>query len=258
MKESLAERAERIKREKDGLDVLADILRYARTNDPLDPEDVERFKWHGIYPQRQEEDELPKKYMMRIKTVDGSLTVEQLRSLGNISIKYAENTADFTTRQNVQIHNVHIQSFPEIFEELARIGLSSTMACGDVPRSLVSCPLNGVDHTEIIDVTDLLYKVSELLNGNRKFSNLPRKFKVGISGCSNYCMGHEIQDLSFIALLHPETKEIVFDVAVGGGLGKDWHFAKRLGKHVYAEQILSVVEETLNIFNELGKHIDFT
>ncbi len=253
MKESLAERAERIKREKDGLDVLVDILRYAKTNDPLDAEDVERFKWYGIYPQRQEEDELPRKYMMRIKTVDGSLTVEHLRTLGNISIKYAENTADFTTRQNVQIHNVQFQSFPHIFDELARIGLSSVMACGDVPRSLVSCPLNGIDHTEIIDVTDLLYKVSELLNGNRKFSNLPRKFKVGISGCSNYCMGHEIQDLSFVALRHPETNEILFDVTVGGGLGKDWHFAKRIGKHVRAQQIPAVVEETLNIFNESGK-----
>jgi len=200
--ETKAERVERIKVEKDGFDVLDDIIRYAQTGEEIHPEDLDRFKWYGLYTQNKnlQGDDEKTYFMLRIKVEQGYLSSEQLLEVAKISKEFARDTADLTTRQDVQFHWIEIENLPEIFQRLERVGLSVTGASGDCPRNIVSCPVNGIDKEQIDDVRDLVDALNDLYRANREFSNLPRKFKVGVSGCNKHCISHEVQDLTFTAV----------------------------------------------------------
>ncbi len=252
-KETKAQRVERIKKEKDGLDVLKDIHRYAQTGEAVDPEDIDRFKWYGLYTQNrnlQAEDDATLYFMLRIKVPNAQLNLEQLKVLSEISAKYARGSADFTTRQNVQLHFIRVADLPAIFALLTSVGLSSIFAAGDVPRNIVTCPVNGIDHLQIADVREIVKEIDVYFDGNRELSNLPRKYKVGISGCHKHCISHEIQDLSFSATKNKDN-EVLFDVHVGGGLASNKRIATHIG-YVTKEQIIHVVKAVSEIYNESG------
>ncbi|WP_457599439.1 nitrite/sulfite reductase [Hydrogenimonas sp.] len=253
MKESKAARIERIKRQKDGLDVLKEIYRYAKNGGEIDPEDIDRLKWYGLYTQNRtlQAKEDPNLYfMLRVKIENGVLNREQIRTLGELSVRYAKGTADFTTRQDLQFHWIELNDLPAIFDALETVGLTTRMAAGDVVRNTVTCPLNGKTKNEIADVRGIVESVNRLFDANREFSNLPRKFKIGISGCGSFCMPHEIQDLSFVAQRGTEG-ELRFALYVGGGLASNRRFADFLG-YVAEEQILPVAEATVSLFRDFG------
>lgn len=252
-KENPAQRVERIKKEKSGLDVLQDIKEYALGKKELDPEDIDRFKWYGLYTQNknlQAEDDETLYFMLRIKLVLGSINIEQLRALAGISKEFARDTANLTTRQAVQFHFIQVRDLPEIFDRLKSVGLSSIYAAGDVPRNITTCPVSGVDKSEIYDVSGLALELNRYLDGNKELVNLPRKFKVGISACSKHCIGHEIQDLSFTAV-KSANGEVLFDVNVGGGLASNKQFALHLG-FVKDTQILDVLKAVSIIYRDEG------
>lgn len=252
-KETKAERIERIKLEKDGLDVLKDIYRYAETGEPVDPEDIDRFKWYGLYTQNrslQEEGDETLYFMLRIKVEGGHLNVEQLKALGAISREFARSSADLTTRQDVQFHWIRIADLPEIFDRLHRVGLSSRGAAGDLPRNIISCPVNGLDQEQIDDVRDIVTSLNDLYRGNRDFSNLPRKFKIGVCGCGSRCMPHEIQDLSFLAFSceEGETRLAVF---AGGGEASNRRFATLLG-WIHRDEAVAIAGAVARLYRDRG------
>ena len=252
-KESKAQRVERIKKEKDGLDVLQDIYLYAITGEEVHEEDIDRFKWYGMYTQNrnlQAPDDETLYFMLRVKLEGGLLTLEQLKVIAEISKKYARGTADFTTRQDLQFHYIKVVDLPEIFRLLDTVGLASIFAAGDVPRNVVSCPVNGIDHEEIADVRDIVEKLNELFKGNRNFSNLPRKYKVGVNGCSKNCMNHEIQDLSFNAV-KLENGKIQYAVSVGGGLASNKRAATHIG-YVTPSQVIPLTKTITKIYRDHG------
>lgn len=252
-KENAAQRVERIKKEKSGLDVLEDIYHYAISGDALNPEDIDRFKWYGLYSQNknlQAKDDETLYFMLRVKLVNGSMNIQQMRVIADISNEFARGTANFTTRQDIQFHFVSVRDLPEIFHRLEAVDLSTVFAAGDVPRNIATCPVAGIDHNEIYDVRDIVTEVNEYFKGNRELDNLPRKFKVGISGCSKHCIGHEIQDLSFSAVKR-DSGEVKFDVSVGGGLASNKQFAHHIG-YVAPERILEVVSAVTLIYRDHG------
>lgn len=252
-KETKGQRIDRIKKEKSGLDVIKDIHRYSTTGDEVDPEDIDRFKWYGLYTQNKDPldvDDDTQYFMSRIKLVKGSLNVEQMRTLAAISKEFARGTATFTTRSDLQFHYVRVHDLPEIFSRLDQVGLTTVYAAGDVPRNIATCPVAGVDKSEIYDVNELASQLYDYIGGNRDLVDLPRKYKIGISGCSKHCMGHEIQDLSFTAVEF-ENNEVLFDVSVGGGLGSNKRFATHIG-YVKPEQVLSVAKAVTTIYRDFG------
>jgi sulfite reductase (ferredoxin) len=252
-KETAANRIQRIKEQKSGLDVLQDIYRYSIYNLPVDPEDIDRFKWYGLYTQNrnlQDEDDETLYFMLRVKLVQGEMNLAQMKAIASISKEFARDTADFTTRQSIQFHFIRVRDLPEIFHRLSNVGLSSVFAAGDVPRNIVSCPVSGIDKDEIYDVREIVKSVNNFFDGNKDLVNLPRKYKVGISGCSKHCMGHEIQDLSFSALKHHDDS-ILFEVNVGGGLASNKAFARPIG-FVKESQILDVVKAVSYIYRDYG------
>ncbi len=246
-------KVERLKIEKDGLDVWQDIERYAQTGfDTIDPGDMDRFKWYGLYTQRPVEDG---RFMMRVKVPNGIISAEQLATIGWLSQVYGHSTGDITTRQGIQIHHLRIEDIPHAINELKKVSLTTQEACGDVVRNVVGCPLAGIDDNEIIDASQLVDQVVKQFIDNRDFSNLPRKFKISITGCTHQCAQHEINDVGLVAVTNNDG-EVGFDLWVGGGLGAKPYLAKRLGVFVWYDEAVEVITRIVEIFRDHGYRDD--
>ena len=250
-KENPAQRVERIKKEKCGLDVIEDIKIYASTDKEIDPEDIDRFKWYGLYTQNKnlQGDDESLYFMLRVKLVHGSANIEQIREMAKISKELCRDTADFTTRQDLQFHFVSVKNLPEIFERLNSVGLTTKFAAGDVPRNVTTCAVSGVDHDELCDTREIVNEINDFLGGNRDLANLPRKYKVAVSSCAKHCINHEHQDLSFSAF--ELNGEIFFDVNVGGGLASSKRFATSIG-YAKEDQILDIVKAVTYTYRDHG------
>ncbi len=243
--------AEAAKAEDDGLTVRARIEEiYARGGfDSIWPSDLRnRFRWYGLYTQRPETDGY---FMLRIRIPGGALTSEQLEVIGDLSVTFGRDIADVTDRQNVQLHWIRIEDVPEIWRRLEAVELSTTEACGDTPRNILGCPLAGIDASEIVDASQVLREANARLVGNPEFSNLPRKFKISISGCAHQCAQHEINDVGLVGAVD-SSGERGFDLWVGGGLSPNPMFARRLGAFVAPEQVVDVVLGVTAVFRDWG------
>ncbi|MCG0238776.1 MAG: precorrin-3B synthase [Firmicutes bacterium] len=257
MKETVAQRVERIKREKDPFSILPDILRYAETGfDSIPDEDLNvRFRAWGLYTQGDGQGVRGKavpRFMMRIRIPGGQLFAHQLHTIADLADRYGQGVADVTDRQNIQLHHIRIEDVPDIFAALHRVGLTTMGACGDNTRNITSCPLAGVDATEICDASPLVQAANRLLNGNPAYSNLPRKFKVTITGCRHWCTYPEINDVGLVAREREVggRREVGFDLLVGGGLATAPHLAVRIPAFVRWHEAVRVVEAIAAIFRD--------
>jgi sulfite reductase (ferredoxin) len=192
--------------------------------------------------------------MLRIRLGNGFITSHQLRTVADLSEKYARGSADITVRQNIQLHWIRVEDLPDILEALFDARLTSMGTCGDVSRNLTGCPLAGLDANEVIDASPLVFQATQMLNGNPEFYNLPRKYKISISGCRDWCCYPEINDLAFTPAVREldGSRETGFSVRVGGGLSADPHLAVRLNAFVRWDQVLPVVRAVSEIFRDAG------
>jgi sulfite reductase (ferredoxin) len=188
--------------------------------------------------------------MVRIRIPNGLLLSHQLRTIADLTERYARGIADLTVRQNIQLHWVRIEDLPALFQALWRSGITTLGACGDDTRNVTGCPLAGVDADEIVDASPLAQAATRLLNGNPEFYNLPRKYKISITGCRVWCSYPEINDVGLTALRHPETGATGFSVRVGGGLSTSPRFAVRLDAFVHWNQVLPVVRAISEVFRD--------
>jgi sulfite reductase (ferredoxin) len=259
-KETKAQRMERLKREKNPWEFFDEVRAFAREGrSSVVPEWASAyFKWWGIYTQGDGVGAVGGKggeglatdyFMMRIGLPNGLLTSHQLRTIAGITKTHARNLADITTRQNIQLHWLTIESIPEIVDELTRIGLSPKGACGDVVRNVTGCPLAGIDHEEITDASSLAVELAEALVANPEFYNLPRKFKISATGCPVWCSYPEINDIAFTAARRA-SGEVGYIVRVGGGLSNEPHLAVKLDAFIRPEQAVSVAAAITAIFRD--------
>ncbi|MEV1010262.1 nitrite/sulfite reductase [Streptomyces sp. NPDC049881] len=257
---------EQFKKDDDGLNVRTRIETvYAQRGfDAIDPNDLRgRMRWWGLYTQRRpgidggktailEPEELDDEYfMLRVRIDGGRLTTGQLRVIGEISQEFARGTADITDRQNIQYHWIRIEDMPEIWRRLEGVGLSTTEACGDTPRVIVGSPVAGIAADEIIDGTPAIDAILRRVVGNKAYSNLPRKFKTAVSGSPLLDVAHEINDVAFVGVDHPEHGP-GFDVWVGGGLSTNPRIGERLGAWVPLDEVADVHEGIICLFRDYG------
>ena len=191
-------KVEQLKKEKDGLDVWNDVLRYAKTGfESIEEGDFVRMRWYGIYQQRPNEGH----FMMRIKLPGGQATSAQLKVIAELTDRYARGIADVTTRQTFQWHWLTVADLPPIIDALASVGITTAGACGDIARNVVGCPVAGFHKDEILDVRPCHFRHSfGHMAGNREFSNLPRKFKLSVSADPEQCCQPEIHDFSLVGV----------------------------------------------------------
>jgi sulfite reductase (ferredoxin) len=230
----------------------------------IPPSDLRgRMRWWGLYTQRrpgidggrtaqlephQLDDEF---FMLRVRSDGGQLSVKQARMIADVSRDFGRNTADVSDRQNIQLHWIRIEDVPEIFRRVEEAGLFTTEACGDSPRVILGSPVAGVAKDELIDPTPQIQAIIERGIGSPEFSNLPRKFKTAVSGTRIPDILHEVQDIAFVAVEHPELG-VGYDLWVGGGLSINPFLGIRLGAFVEPAKVPEVWAGVIGIFRDHG------
>ncbi|AEU37073.1 precorrin-3B synthase [Granulicella mallensis] len=262
-KETKAQKVERLKREKNPWNAWDEVRQFASEGrDSVLPEWTGTyFKWWGVYTQGDGvgvtggvggEGKASEYFMMRIGLPNGMLTAKQLHVIADITAKYARGIADITTRQNIQLHWLTIESLPEVVDALTAIGLSPKGACGDVVRNVTGCPLAGLDADELIDASPLAVEIAHKLTANPEFYNLPRKFKITVTGCPLWCSYPEINDVALTALKRVKDgkEEIGYSLRVGGGLSTEPHLAVRMNAFIPQDKAYDAVKAVCEIFRE--------
>ncbi|MFC7156062.1 nitrite/sulfite reductase [Halomarina halobia] len=263
----MASKVEGWKDEVYGTEIREHLNRFAEEGWAAIPEDerdawFERFKWWGLYHQRNGQESY---FMMRVGVPGGRLTPEQLRVVAEIADEYARGPAenpewegawlDYTTRQSIQLHWIKLEDVPDIFDRLEAHGLSTIQACGDSWRNIVGSPVAGRDADEHLDVWPLIEGLNEEFKGNPAHENLPRKWKVSITGDTRGSGQGDINDLAF----EPAVKEIDgeevkgFNTLVGGGLArKEERFARDIDVFCTPEGMYDVAAGVSALFRDHG------
>lgn len=248
---------ERLKKEKSGLQVLEDIRRYSKLGfSAITEDDLLRMRWYGLYQQKPKEDGF---FMLRVKIPGGELTSAQAREIGLVANEYGRGIADITTRQNFQFHWLAIEDIPAILDRFNAVGLTSVGACGDIPRNITCCPAEGISPHEVFDARPYLQAVHEFFLGNEEFADLPRKYKLAISGCSLHCAQPEINDIAAtpaVKVLEDGTKLEGFHVRVGGGLSARPFFAKPLNMWVPGEKLVDLFRAVCEVYRDNGNRVN--
>ncbi len=243
---------EHIKLRKDGLDVIETIInKYGVEGyDSISADDLNILKWAGVYEQKPRDGH----FMLRVRITSGIATAEQIRVLVSIARDFGKSMANITVRGAIQFHWIKVENLPTIFERLKAVNLCSFEACGDCPRTVIGNALAGIDKDEIIDTRDLARELNDFFLLNRDFSNLPRKFKISISGSTKNSGNAQINDLAFTpAVKKIDGIEVVgFNIWVGGGLSSQPKLAKKLDLFVKPEEVLKVAEAVCTIFRDYG------
>jgi sulfite reductase (ferredoxin) len=261
IKETKAQRVERLKHSKNAWEHFDDIREFARKGYASIPPEwfSTYFRAWGVYTQGDGagvvggtggEGKSTPYFMVRIRIPNGLLRSEQVRAVADIAERHARGVADITVRQNFQLHWVTLESLPEVLETLWRADLTTTGACGDVARNITGCPVAGLDAEEIVDASPLALAIDRELGGAAAFYNLPRKFKISITGCRHWCSYPEINDVALTATTRKRggASETGFSLRVGGGLSTDPHIALRLNAFIQWNQVVPVARGVAEIF----------
>lgn len=238
---------EHVKREKDGLDVWNDIFTYAQKGySAIAEADFPRMRWYGIYQQKPNEGH----FMWRIKIPGGRVNPLQFRIMGELANRYGRGFGDITTRQDIQLHWLTIENFPDCLDRIYKqAGMYTDFACGDTPRNTCSCPLDGLIKNQILPLGGLIQDISDMYRAlGKEVSNLPRKFKQSISACPLHCHQPQINDLSAFGVVHKDGRRGL-GVMVGGGLSNTPHFAQGLRIFVPEDKIHQQIPE---IFKQIA------
>ena len=254
-------KVEKIKLERHPLEVRDAVVEtYSRRGiQAIDevPGEYERLKWVGIYPQNQGGNA----FMLRIKVPGGVLAPDQVQVIGQMAIDFANgptpnphfgnNFLDITTRQDIQMHWIRIENVPEIWRRLEAVGMTTVQACGDSARNVLCCPVSGIDYKEVLNAYPVARAISGYFTGNREYANLPRKFKMSVTGCVEDCAQAEINDIGMLPA-RLEDGTIGFNVRVGGGLSDGPRMASDIDVFVRPEQAVEITRGIAQVYGELG------
>jgi sulfite reductase (ferredoxin) len=190
--------------------------------------------------------------MQRIKIPFGGLTPEQMIVLAELAEEYSDSICHITTRQDFQLHYIHIEDAPDIFYRLAAVGITTREACGNSVRNVTACPLAGVCRTETFDVTPYAKAIAFYLLGHPDTQDFGRKFKIAFSGCEHEaCALTSMHDLGGIAAIKDGKRG--FRLFVGGGLGAVPHQAKLFDEFVPEEEVLPLARAIGRVFARMGE-----
>ncbi|MCU4742237.1 ferredoxin--nitrite reductase [Natronoglomus mannanivorans] len=263
---------EQHKQEKHPLDVIEDLKEYA--DEGLSFEEIEeragggeweRLKWAGMYTQKQEDF-----FMVRTKVPGGYLTPEQAEVIGECADDYAtappehggeeqnelwgDAYLDITTRQDIQKHWIRVEDVPELWQRYQDVGLTTIQGCGDSARNVLGCPAAGLDDHECFNAQPVIDAVSDFFTENREYANLPRKFKMTITGCTHDCAQSQINDVGLV----PAKKEIDgewlygFHARLGGGLSDGPRMASNIDVFIQPEHAVEFCRAVAQTFKEIG------
>ncbi|HVW29846.1 MAG TPA: nitrite/sulfite reductase [Polyangiaceae bacterium] len=194
--------------------------------------------------------------MQRIKIPYGKLSADQLETIAALAEEYSDGILHVTTRQDIQLHFVHIEDTPDLMRRLAAVGITTREACGNSVRNVTACPLVGVCSDESFDITPYANAMTFFLLGHPDVQGFGRKFKIAFSGCKDHACGlTNFHDGGCIAKTKVEGGKTVrgFEVYVGGGLGSVPYPAKLLDEFCSEEELLPTMQAVSRVFARLGE-----
>jgi ferredoxin-nitrite reductase len=243
---------EELKAQKDGLDVGADIPRYARLGlEAIEEGDLDRLKWWGVFFRKQ----TPGYFMMRLRIPNGVTSAVQLRALATITNRMGRGLADITTRQQVQLRWIRIADVPEILDRLLDVGLVTLQTGMDNIRNIIGCPAFGLTPNELLDASPVVRAFTAMFVGSKAYTNLPRKFNVAITGCRENCTHAETQDVALVPAVKSIGLEEVqgFNALVGGKNGSGgYRVASPLDVFVRPEEAAELCSAIVLVFRDHG------
>jgi len=243
---------EALKSKKNGLEIKRDIERFAKEGwESISEEDIHRLKWLGLFLRKP----TPGYFMLRVRIPNGIAFSYQAKALSDISRKFGNGVIDITTRQQIQIRNLKIESIPEVFNIMENAGLTSMQTGMDNIRNVIGCPLSGLNPKETADTIPLAKGLTDRFLNNSEFTNLPRKINVAITGCPDNCVHTETQDLALTPAFLEEPGEQVsgFNVSVGGKLGSGgYRIATPLDVFLEPHEVVDVCAEIILIYRDHG------
>ncbi len=190
--------------------------------------------------------------MMRIKIPYGRLTSEQLEVHCDLAEEYSDNILHVTTRQDIQLHFVHIEDTPDLMRRLAAVGITTREACGNSVRNVTACQYSGVCDTETFDVTPYAQACMEFLLGHDDTMDFGRKMKIAFSGCEEKPCGlTSFHDIGALARVQDGKRG--FKLVVGGGLGAVPYVAPTYSEFLPEEELFPVMQAICRIFGQLGE-----
>ena len=194
--------------------------------------------------------------MQRIKIPGGGLNARQLETMAELAEEYSDGIAHVTTRQDFQLHYIHIEDTPSLMRRLAAANITTREACGNSVRNVTACPYAGVCQDEVFDVTPYSHALAKFLLGHPDCQNFGRKFKPAFSGCSQHACGlTNLHDLGLIAVKRTENgkEQRGFEMYVGGGLGAVPYNAKLFDSFIPPEELLPLAQAIARVFAKYGE-----
>jgi ferredoxin-nitrite reductase len=232
---------ERLKQEKNPERILEELSQFACTSyEDIPEDDIVRMHWWGVFHDKPKIGD----FCMRLKIPGGILKPHQLRAIGELSIHFGRGYAELTTRQNVQLHWLRLPMLPEVFKLVGELGLTTKGGCGDTVRNITGCPVAGLNPDELFDPTSLLLQASRLFDEIPEYSDLPRKHKITISACPDWCTAPEIHCQALIATQN--NRRNGFALRVGGGLASTPRLAKPLSVFIEPDDVIPVLRAVLD------------
>jgi ferredoxin-nitrite reductase len=236
---------ERIKKERAPLGIRDELpALIAAGYEAVPEEDVVRLQWWGLYHDK------PKvgTFMLRVKIPSGRLSPDELRALGEASNRFGRGDGELTTRQCVQLHWLELGALPELLDFLDAAGLSTAGGCGDTVRNITGCPVQGLDHDELFDCSDVVEQAAAFFYGNPDYADLPRKHKYTIAACADRCNAPELNCVALVGVLR--DGEEGFAVRVGGGLSSVPRISRELGVFVPKDRAIDVLRAITDAWSE--------
>jgi sulfite reductase beta subunit-like hemoprotein len=240
---------ERLKHELFPTELAGQWDRLVETSyEKLPEEDIVRLQWFGMYHDK------PKigTFMMRIKIPSGILPPEGLRTIGEISEEFGRDQGELTTRQNIQLHYITLDKFPQILDRLKAAGLTTMGGCGDVVRNITGCPVAGADRDELFNVTGVIAEAAGFFYGNREYSDLPRKHKITIAACPYQCNAPEINCIALVGTVRDGREG--FAVRVGGGQSSTPRLSRHLGVFITRDQAMPTLRAIIDVWRSTTEY----
>ncbi len=157
--------------------------------------DFNELRKGGIIRQRQKG-----YFILRTRIPGGHLKARMLPKLMNIAERYGKGYIHLSTRQCIEVPWIPVRDIDRLIKELKRLGIEKG-ACGPRSRNVVACPGASVCRFGFLDTEALAARLDKKFFGK----DVPKKFKIGLSGCMNSCSKPQENDIGFMAQGEPEV-----------------------------------------------------
>ena len=248
-------REERWKHDENPLDIWDKLLAHASEDRVPAPEDVFRFKFHGLFYVAPAQDS----FMLRLRVPGGIVNSHQMRGLARMATSWGSGRADLTTRGNLQIREFQPRDIVRVLSSVQALGLSSRGSGADNIRNITASPLSGIDPAELCDVYPLAHALNLYIANSRDLYGLPRKFNVAFDNGGAVSVVADTNDIGFVAVNVAEGKGIppgvYFRVLLCGITGHR-QFASDCGLLLTPDQTVAVAAAMIRVFVENGDRTD--